>query len=75
MTCHPIPKPAPRKRKKRTGFSSPPKPYCEACGRTDLPIERHHVIFRSRGGKDVEENRMDLCILCHKEAHGERVSR
>jgi len=45
MGLNPIPKPAPRKRKKRTGFSSPPKPYCEACGRTEGRLGKRKECF------------------------------
>lgn len=69
-----IPKP-PVPRKKRRRVTAELTAYCEKCGRTDLAIERHHKLFRSRGGKDKAENIVCLCLCCHKEAHGERVVR
>ncbi len=71
----PVPKPPRKRKKKRPGFVGEPKRYCEKCGRTDVAIHRHHIIPRSRGGNDSEENRVDLCVYCHKEAHGIKVVR
>ena len=30
----------------------------------------HHVIFKSQGGSDTEENLLTLCLYCHGKAHG-----
>ena len=30
----------------------------------------HHIIFRSQGGSDVEENLITLCRYCHGAKHG-----
>lgn len=37
--------------------------------------EIHHIIFRSHGGKDVEDNLVTLCKDCHAMAHGLRTGR
>lgn len=54
------------------------KPYCERCGRRDMPIHVHHVRARGMGsGKrmDVPGNLISLCALCHDAAHRGVVSR
>src|SRR5262249_16828023 len=43
------------------------------CGRTDLTP--HHLILRSAGGDDSEENLASLCVWCHLEGvHGGRLA-
>ena len=42
--------------------------YCVLCPKE--PTELHHVIFRSHGGSDTEENCVMLCHDCHEKAHG-----
>ena len=39
---------------------------CEICGRRAVDI--HHIHGRGRG-KDVIENLMALCRICHRKAH------
>lgn len=46
-------------------------PHCEWCGRTDRPLQHHHVRFRSAGGSDTLGNLILLCDICHRDlAHG-----
>ena len=46
-------------------------PHCEWCGRTDRPLQHHHIRFRSAGGSDTIENLILLCDVCHRDlAHG-----
>ena len=46
-------------------------PHCEWCGRTDRPLQHHHVRFRSAGGGDTLGNLILLCDVCHRDlAHG-----
>ena len=40
---------------------------CRICGHP--VIELHHLIRRSRGGDDVADNLVPLCLLCHGELH------
>jgi len=66
-----IPKPV-YKKKTRKGFERPPGPYCQYCGST-YGIERHHIKPKGMGGTwnpeiHSEENRCDLCPLCHDRA-------
>ena len=30
----------------------------------------HHIIFKSQGGSDVEDNLEALCMKCHSKKHG-----
>lgn len=39
---------------------------CECCG-TDIPIDKHHIIQFSDGGKADLENLICLCQTCHKQ--------
>jgi 5-methylcytosine-specific restriction endonuclease McrA len=42
---------------------------CQFCGhRQQLDI--HHIIPRSRGGSDSEDNLITLCRTCHGVIHG-----
>lgn len=49
------------------------KPWCENCGRTDGPLDLHHITKRSQGSRfDGEEYGVDrpqnlslLCRWCH----------
>lgn len=46
-------------------------PHCEWCGRTDRPLQHHHIRFRSAGGGDTLGNLILLCDVCHMDlAHG-----
>jgi 5-methylcytosine-specific restriction endonuclease McrA len=45
---------------------------CEACGKR-FPmelLELHHIVSRSDGGRDVDENLKLLCGKCHEVRHG-----
>ena len=39
---------------------------CQVCG-SQWMIEIHHIIPKSRGGRNVEENCICLCFICHRE--------
>ena len=43
-------------------------PYCKEGTPLDLP---HHIIFKSAGGSDVEENLTLVCVHCHTLIHRE----
>lgn len=57
------------------------KRMCRACGRkcdpnaTDIlhRAERHHITYRSAGGKDISENLALLCAGCHSDEHRHRL--
>jgi len=46
---------------------------CQWCGYQDVwgydPLEIHHKVKRSLGGKDTLENCIALCHFCHTQAH------
>ena len=46
---------------------------CQCCKgkRKDSKLEVHHIIFRSQGGSDEEENLITLCHTCHWKLHNE----
>ena len=41
---------------------------CARCG-SDYRIEKHHIIHKINGGKDTEDNLVELCRHCHKYQH------
>ncbi len=43
---------------------------CAVCGNT-YRLCIHHIIPRSRGGKNHEHNLIALCFDCHRAVHGE----
>ena len=47
---------------------------CEDC-KTARATDPHHVVFRSHGGDDSEENLRALCRPCHDARHGLRTRR
>lgn len=42
--------------------------YCKGKSK-DSRLEVHHIIFRSHGGSDEEENLITLCKTCHDDLH------
>ena len=42
---------------------------CQCCGKKNRRLEVHHIIFRSNGGTDDENNLITLCEGCHKKVH------
>lgn len=47
--------------------------YCRGKHK-DSRLEVHHIIFRSNGGSDDQENLITLCHTCHKALHGGRIN-
>jgi 5-methylcytosine-specific restriction endonuclease McrA len=47
---------------------------CDGCGQSllDGQEQRHHIQFRSQGGKTEPDNLAILCGSCHRTAHGIR---
>lgn len=43
---------------------------CQCCGKKRVRFEVHHIIFRSQGGADDENNLITLCKECHDAIHG-----
>ena len=46
---------------------------CQCCGKKNCRVEVHHIIFRSRGGSDDENNMITLCKECHAGVHNGTV--
>lgn len=42
---------------------------CQLCGKKRTLLEVHHIIWRSRGGFDDEDNLITLCHDCHSKVH------
>lgn len=49
---------------------------CQYCkGKTkDSRLHVHHIIFRSKGGSDEQENLITLCKTCHDKLHNGEIS-
>ena len=42
---------------------------CQCCGKKNIRLEVHHIIFRSNGGTNDENNLITLCENCHSKVH------
>ena len=42
---------------------------CCLCHKSCIPLQVHHIVFRSQGGSDHENNLITLCEQCHKDIH------
>lgn len=42
---------------------------CQICGRGNTGLEVHHIVYRSQGGTDDENNLITLCKDCHSKVH------
>ena len=53
----------------RDGFT------CRHCAgkRKNPRLEVHHIVYRSNGGSDEEENLITLCQTCHKAVHADKI--
>lgn len=47
---------------------------CQCCGKKNCRLEVHHIVFRSNGGIDDEENLITLCKECHDGVHAGTVA-
>lgn len=45
---------------------------CRWCGRYNVAIHLHHVVYRSGGGRHVPENLISLCYEHHATAHSSK---
>ena len=43
---------------------------CALCERTGA-LHLHHILYRSAGGSNTQDNLIALCPVCHAIAHGE----
>lgn len=42
---------------------------CQICGAKHIRLEVHHIVYRSKGGTNDEDNLITLCETCHKKVH------
>ena len=42
---------------------------CRCCHKSNIPLQVHHIQYRSHGGSDHEDNLITLCEQCHKDVH------
>lgn len=49
---------------------------CQCCKgkHKDSKLEAHHIVFRSNGGSDEQDNLITLCHTCHKDLHDGKIS-
>jgi hypothetical protein len=42
---------------------------CQQCGKQQVRLEAHHIMYKEQGGKDTLTNLLTLCQRCHKNVH------
>lgn len=47
--------------------------YCKGKHK-DSKLEVHHIIYRSQGGSDEQDNLITLCHTCHKDLHSGKIT-
>jgi hypothetical protein len=47
---------------------------CQHCGKREVRLEAHHIVFRERGGKDTLDNLLTLCDQCHRKLHQGKIT-
>ena len=47
---------------------------CKNCGKKNLRLEAHHIVYTEHGGKDTISNLMTLCKPCHYQVHQGKLS-
>lgn len=46
---------------------------CQVCGKKHTRLEVHHIVYRSQGGTDDEDNLITLCKDCHNNIHDGKI--
>ena len=46
---------------------------CQCCGKKNIRLEVHHIIYRSYGGTNDEDNLITLCEDCHDKLHNDEL--
>lgn len=70
----PIPKP--HRIKDPAHFAENPTDCCEICFARFgpfCPMEKHHIKSKGSGGGDTIQNRLCLCIPCHRKVHSGEI--
>lgn len=47
---------------------------CQICGKKHTRLEVHHIVFRSQGGTNDENNLIALCEDCHAGIHSGKIA-
>src|SRR5713226_1264747 len=47
---------------------------CQQCGKQNVRLEAHHVVYREHGGKDTLSNVLCLCEHCHYQVHENKIT-
>ena len=42
---------------------------CQKCGKNQVKLHVHHIVFKSNGGTDASNNLITLCEVCHDKIH------
>jgi len=42
---------------------------CQQCGKQNVRLQAHHIVFKEHGGKDTLANLLCLCEHCHQQVH------
>lgn len=49
--------------------------WCACCGKGTLKTEWHHIIYRSHGGDESDENMLEVCRDCHEKIHAGEIGK
>lgn len=49
--------------------------WCACCGKGTLETEWHHIIYRSHGGDESDENMLEVCRECHEKIHAGKIGK
>ena len=49
--------------------------WCACCGKGTLETEWHHIIYRSHGGDEADENMLEVCRDCHAKIHAGEIGK
>lgn len=47
---------------------------CQYCGKKNTRLEVHHIVYRSQGGTNDENNLITLCEDCHSKVHDGKLA-
>ena len=45
------------------------KYQCQKCKAKNTKLHVHHIVFRSKGGSNIQSNLITLCVSCHDKLH------
>ena len=46
---------------------------CQYCGKKNVSLEAHHIMWQENGGKNTIKNLITLCKPCHKRVHKKEI--